>query len=312
MKHTVDKNYFPGWVRKSMTFTIDDGNVYLDKKFLAIAKPAGLRGTFNLCSHDLGQTTHDDYLSTYDGFEIADHCKYHPLPFTPERVRPIADSAFDFETADRTKNYRSDVKGLYYYYDDCGRWWNIADDDDYIEFARLGKEELEVLFGKGNVVGFVWPFGEQKNSNVSSRLKQMGFAYIRITGCVKGTTGFALPSDRMAWSYNANYICMMETAAEYEAYPDDGELKFYCFGVHSHDFENAGRWDVLEQFCEKYGNRPEDFWYASVIDIFRYENAVAAIEITDTEVKNPSDIDLYIKIDGKRVTLRRHSSVPLA
>lgn len=312
MKHTIDRNYFPGWVRKSITFTIDDGNVPLDKKFLAITNPAGLRGTFNLCSNNLAQTTPADYISMYDGFEIADHCKYHPMAFTPDRVRPITDAPFDRATADKTKNYKREVEGLYHWCAPDGRWWGIAEDDKYIEFARLGREELEILFGKGKVVGFVWPFGAQQNENVFRRLKEMGFAYIRATGTVKGKTGFALPADRMAWSYNADCTCMTQVAAEYEAYPDDGELKFFCFGVHSHDFERGGCWDVLVDFCEKYGNRPEDFWYASVIDIFRYQDAVAALEITDAELKNPTDVDLYLMVDGKRVVLRRHSAVPLA
>ena len=44
----IDLNFFPGWVRKSITFTIDDGNMKLDRKFLDITEPAMLKGTFNL------------------------------------------------------------------------------------------------------------------------------------------------------------------------------------------------------------------------------------------------------------------------
>ena len=47
MKHIIDKNYFPGWVRKSVSFTIDDGNIEMDKKFIDIVRPAGVLGTFN-------------------------------------------------------------------------------------------------------------------------------------------------------------------------------------------------------------------------------------------------------------------------
>ena len=41
--------YFPGFTRKSLTFTIDDGNITNDTKFLSIVRPAGILGTFNLC-----------------------------------------------------------------------------------------------------------------------------------------------------------------------------------------------------------------------------------------------------------------------
>ena len=40
---TIDLHFYPGWTRKSMTFTIDDGNVKLDRKFLDITEPAGLK-----------------------------------------------------------------------------------------------------------------------------------------------------------------------------------------------------------------------------------------------------------------------------
>ena len=47
MTHVIDKNYFPGWVRKQVSFTIDDGNIEMDKKFIDIVRPAGVLGTFN-------------------------------------------------------------------------------------------------------------------------------------------------------------------------------------------------------------------------------------------------------------------------
>ena len=44
----IDLNYFPGWVRKAVTFTMDDGIIQHDEKFLSIVRPAGILGTFNL------------------------------------------------------------------------------------------------------------------------------------------------------------------------------------------------------------------------------------------------------------------------
>ena len=74
--------------------------------------------------------------------------------------------------------------------------------------------------------------------------------------------------------------------------------------MHSHDFENAGKWDVLERFAAAYGNRPETFYYAPVGELFAYEDAVHRLKITDEGVENPSDIDLFLTVDGTRVTLR--------
>ena len=56
--------------------------------------------------------------------------------------------------------------------------------------------------------------------------------------------------DARHWIYNAIHSNMTERAKEFEALEDDGELKWFCFGVHSHDFERDNCWDVLENFAK--------------------------------------------------------------
>ena len=90
---------------------------------------------------------------------------------------------------------------------------------------------------------------------------------------------------------------------KYEAYPDDGELKFFAFGVHAIDFERDARWDDLKTFAAKYGNRPDTYWYASVEDIFDYEEAVKSLTVTDTSITNPTKITVYFELDGEKFTL---------
>ncbi len=305
----VDLNYFPGWVRKCMTFTIDDGNVVLDRKFMDYVKPAGIKGTFNLTTPLRSSMTADDYKKLYRGFEIANHCRLHPYPFAEDRKVVIKDEMFDRAKADRRYAYLSDEEGIYWIY--TYDWTRLADDRRYMECVDSCQKELEGVFGKGRIRGYVWPNGEQKNKQVFEALKAYGFQSIRATGCVLDKTGFALPSDRARWSYNANYTCLCETGRLYDEYPDDGELKFFCFGVHSHDFENNGKWDELAEFCDRYGNRPETFWYASVGEIFDYEDAVKSVRISEGLIENPSEVDLAIVVDGKRLTLGAGESIRL-
>ena len=92
---------------------------------------------------------------------------------------------------------------------------------------------------------------------------------------------------------------LLEVMREYDAYPDDGELKFFAFGVHSIDFERDGKWDDLQTFANEYGNRPNDFWYATVGEIFDYSAAVKKLKITDDGIYNPTDITIYVKVDGE-------------
>jgi peptidoglycan/xylan/chitin deacetylase (PgdA/CDA1 family) len=309
----LDFNFYPGWTRKSITFTIDDGNITMDEKFLAIVKPAGIIGTFNLCTPLKKDMTNEDYRAFYRGYEIANHCHRHPLSLSPTNPPEIAAEPFDEATADKEKAYRTEEDGFYRVFAKHSQSWNyyVAADDKYMEYVAHCNDLLEDVFGKGTVKDFVWPFGDQRNPALTERLIGYGFRSIRATGDLGDTTGFALPANRMRWSYNAHNRTLLENAAKYEAYPDDGELKFFAFGVHSIDFERDGSWDDLKEFCAKYGNRPEDYWYASVGDILDYEDAVKALTVTDTEIRNDSDVDLYIKIDGERQRLWAHSAIQI-
>lgn len=302
----LDLNYYPNWTRKAITFTIDDGNVTLDRKFLDIVAPAGLKGTFNLTT-PLKKLSTEEYRAFYEGYEISNHCKYHAYPFTEETRREIKDEMFDRETADKAYGYKTEEEGLYRIH--TYSWTYLATDEKYMECVEDCQRELEAVFGKGKIRGYVWPCGLQQNERVIEAVRNYGFSAVRRTGCEEDRTGFALPADRLNWSYNANYKDMTEMGEKFEAYPDDGELKFFCFGVHSHDFENAGRWDVLVDFCNRYGNRPQDFWYASVGDILTYEDAVKGVEISEGVIKNPSAVDLFIKINGERVILPAGASL---
>ncbi|MBQ7336253.1 MAG: polysaccharide deacetylase family protein [Clostridia bacterium] len=306
----LDANLYPGWTRKAVSFTIDDGNLAMDEKFLTIVKPAGVIGTFNLCTPLKKGVSAEEYRRFYHGYEIANHCHRHPFPFAENRQPQISDVLFDETTADPTLAYRTEEDGFYRIHT---RNWNyfVATDDKYMEFVDRCTAELETVFGSGAVKDFVWPFGEQKNPALMQRLINHGFRSIRATGDIRDKTGFALPADRMHWSYNAHHKNLLEVAKLYEAYPDDGNLKFFCFGVHSIDFERDGKWDELKEFCAKYGNRPEDYWYAPVGDIFDYEDAVKALIVTDTAVCNPSEVDLFVKIDSVRKCLRAHSELSL-
>lgn len=309
----LDFNFYPGWVRKSMTFTIDDGNIAMDEKFLSIVKPAGIIGTFNLCTPLKKTMTAEDYRAFYRGYEIANHCHRHPSAFSPKRHPEIADEPFDEATADPAKAYRTEEDGFYRVRALHNNSWNyyIATEDKYMEYTALCNDILEDVFGKGTVKDFVWPFGDQCNPDLTQRLIDSGFRSIRATGDVSDKTGFALPANRMCWSYNAHHNTLLANAEKYEAYPDDGELKFFAFGVHSIDFERDGKWDDLKEFCRLYGNRPEDYWYASVGEILDYEDAVKSLTVTETAVRNDSAVNLFIKIDGVRTRLWAHSEIAL-
>ena len=317
----VDVNFFPAWTRKSLTFTIDDGNVKWDRIFLDIVRPAGILGTFNLCSHLTSALTPEGYRDFYRGYEISNHVKYHPSTLTDGESYEIRDGFDPMSSLESPAGhnilYKTDVDGIYKYRRPGaaarpGGWWIKALADDYIEFVKAGKRELEQIFGEGSIRGFVWPGMRQNNSAVISYLKTCAEYYgLRKTGEILDTTRFSMPSDRMEWTYNATAPTLLSCMEKYDLLEDDGELKFFSFGVHSGDFETYGKWDDLREFASKYGNRPDDYYYASVGDIFAYEDATKKIKITDTEIQNPTDITLYVKVNGKKIALSPKSSLKI-
>ena len=296
------KKYFPGFTAKAITFSIDDGSVVYDKIFLDIVRPAGIKGTFNLFPRVKSEITDDELRARYEGYEISNHCKRHPFAFNVEKKYNFSDDPFDPETSDKNLVYKGDREGVYRIYH-RSYWATIAETEAYLKLAAETKEELEAVFGKGKVKGFVWPFGQQNDPKLFEALKKE-YPFIRKAF----SDSFNLPDDRMAWGVNATSSNFETKILEFEAMEDDGELKFFCFGLHSVDFERQNKWEELKKFVKDYGNRPADFWYAAVGEIFEYEDAINAIEITDGKVINPTDKELYITLDGKKYILSPNST----
>lgn len=294
---------YPNYSKKAITFTMDDGNIPYDTKLLSILSPVGMKGTFNLTGCNLDKYTTEEYREVYQGQEIANHCKMHPycLPDSGEYI--VADEPFDHEHADEDRLYHHPLyEGLYYTHLPRG-WRLIAHPDTYCALIDIAKAEIEMVFGGKRVRDFVWPFGEQSSSKVMAHFAERGYRSVRRTGCMGDSEAFAIPQDYMHWSYNANHLNLLEVAALYEKTPDDGELKMFAFGVHSVDFERAEKWDDLSAFAAIYGNRPHDFWYATVGEIFDYAAAARRVKVDDGYVENNSETTIYLKLDDVPLTL---------
>ncbi len=292
--------FYPFFTKKALTFTMDDGNMKYDRMLLDILEPAGIKGTFNLCS-DFHEGRERETREFYRGYEIANHSKYHPLVNLDGVEYVISPDHFDPETADKRLIYK--VEGLdgFFWRMQPNGWRQMVFEDDFMRYVADGIKELNEIFGEGLVKDFAWPYGEQNNSCVKEKVKKI-HRYVRKTGCTLDRDDFALPKDKKAWSYNADHTNLLGVMEKYEAYPNDGELKFFAFGVHSIDFERDLRWDDLRIFAERYGNRQDTYWYASVGEIFDYEEATLLLEITDSTVTNRSKLTLYLTVDGERIS----------
>ncbi len=315
---TLDKNYYPGFVRKAVTFTIDDGNISYDSEFLNIIRPVGIVGTFNLI--DTNSVTAVEYLKMYEGYEVANHNSIHSLPWLDgidfSNIE-IKNEIFNSQTADPKYMYKTNIEGLYYidYYthivpsDKEPSWHPIAIDSTYTKYAEMTKENIDSVFGDGSVVGYAYAHGKLSES-VKQYLIDEKYLYARKTGYNTDTT-FALPKDRFEWTYNADVSNLNSTMASYASLSDNGELKMFAFGVHSKDFtatvEGISGWELLKTFAKTYGDRHDEFYYATNRQIFEYEDAVEALKYENGTLINDSDINLYVSLNGKKVIIPANS-----
>ena len=76
----IDINFYPAWTRKAITFTIDDGNLVLDRKFLDItvaflphANPAQGQCVWNVWKR---YNTKTEYIEAYNRGQQEEHEMY--------------------------------------------------------------------------------------------------------------------------------------------------------------------------------------------------------------------------------------------
>ena len=268
---SIDVNFYPGWVRKSITFTIDDGNVVLDRKFMNYVKPAGIKGTFNIIGNHYGsgdpnRLSYDDLKELFfpKGHEVANHCMHHaaPINLTPvEGMREVIEGRRAAET----------------FYDRILR-------------------------------GFAYPDRTETNETIKSYLRMSGTAYARAT---EGTGTFALPKDFYNWlptckHTDENALALAQTfldadpRAKYCSQRDS--LLFFVWG---HSFEcPADDFRQFEALCALLGGH-EDIWYAPCIDICdyirTYDSLIASVD--NTLLFNPSPLRVWLDWDEKRFTV---------
>lgn len=301
------KPLYPSLTRKALSFTIDDGNIKYDKMLLDILKPVGVKGTFNLCSNiHLGKE--EETRTFYEGYGIANHIKYHPFVKFDDAELKISYDKFDEQTADPAYIYPVEGREGFFWQIKANGWRQMVMIDDFIRYIGEGQSELRAIFGENAARDLVWPYGAQNNATAVEYIRKTHRS-ARKTGCTLDKTNFALPADMYAWSYNANHLNLLDVMEKYEAYEDDGELKLCTFGVHSVDFERDSKWDDLIAFAEKYGNRQDTYWYASVDDIFDYKEAVEALGVTESEITNPSALKVHLEIDGEAVVIEPYGKI---
>lgn len=137
----IDVAYYPGFVRKAVTLSYDDGLTAKDKPLIELLTKYGVKATFNAVSSFITDAAAAKEL--YEGHEIANHVKGHP-----NMGAKNTDGTYKIST------------------------------EEAIKYISEGRSELETIFGK-SVTGYAWPYSDPGRADITQYLKDSGVSYAR-------------------------------------------------------------------------------------------------------------------------------------
>ena len=84
----------------------------------------------------------------------------------------------------------------------------------------------------------------------------------------------------------------------------------YFLWGHAYEFDGFGQWEEIEEFLKKASGH-EEIWYASNGEICEYLKAVRNLvySATGDYIYNPSCIDVWMLIDGKKYRIRSGETI---
>ena len=269
---------FPEGRAKAVTFSYDDGDVY-DIKITDILNRYGIKGTFNISSHLMGESGIATRLTREQvkkhildrGHEVAIHGAYHRASGKQRAIAGIRD-VLDCRLA-LEASFDTIIRGMAY------------PDSGIREFVGAAADY----------------------DTVKRYLCDLDIAYARTLG--KDNNSFALPTDWHAWMPTAhhnnpeifNYIeLFLNVKKDTSVYGARRQpCLFYMWG-HGFELEGQNSWERFEKICEVLGGH-DDVWYATNIEIYDYVHAYESLVYSadETRVYNPTVTPVWIDVDGK-------------
>lgn len=263
----LDTEFYPGFTKKALIFSYDDGSMPGDKLLIEHLNAVGYVGSFNIISSAWNESQLEEKRRIYAGHEIANHSYTHPR-----------------------MNEKDEVTGEF-----------VLTEEECINDIATGKEKLEKVFGY-EVVGFAWPYTVPAARPGIRKHACENYLYAR--GAADNYS-FDVPDSFLdAWTftvYQARSEGVLKKCAE--KYKDYSSAKLSLFSVWGHSFEFYSRltFDEYDEFlniCKSI-----DLWNPTCADYVRYVNAHRKMIVDYENVYNPSELTQYIKADGKDIKL---------
>ncbi len=338
---SVDTKYYPGWTRKALTFSLDDGNTTFDPLLVPILNEYGIRATFMLHNGSYKD------LTLYDGHEVANHSYSHSGRFMTTNANPFTVAEIlqdidkqeqnleqllaDAKSKDTTLDLNEEMGAFAipmtsgYFFDADGS----ADAADARSDAD--NEALAELFRSAGIQGY--------SARVIADLtnKEIMLLYFEAKGYVANRVirngspvTYDLPESFLFWTPSARLSQMADKdgnasngyqndlSKNYIDLPDDGEMKLlFIWGhptevIHTATKEehtgtpNSTVWKRdLISFLELF--QGDEYYKGTMSEVASYANAQKKLTVNEKgKLVNPTDVDLYAiaKIGTEEVKLR--------
>ena len=159
------------------------------------------------------------------------------------------------------------------------------------------KAVVQEIFGEDSARGFVWPYTAPIDREDFGTLLQAvrdNYDYCRET---PSSGNFKLPEDWHRWAPTCKHDIMYTYLPEFLKYDDDELILFYIWG-HAFEFtpDYNGDWSQIEEFLEAI--KDENIWSATNGEIYDYVTKSEKLVVNMTNVYNPTDIDIYVELNG--------------
>ena len=267
MKHNLFMR-FPEGRAKALTFSYDDG-VEQDIRLVDILNRHGIKGTFNLNS------------GIY-----APEGKVYPEGQVHRRMTEQA-------ITELFANGPHEVAVHAYTHP----WLETLPSPTVGYEILKDRETLERQFGK-IIRGMAYPYGTTSDEVVKV-LEQCGIAYARTT---KATLKFDIPTDwlRMPATCHHNDPRLMDLAEKFVTKDVKNHPQLFYLWGHSYEFEGNDNWNVIEDFTDYMGDREDEIWYATNIEIYDYIRDYNRLDwsVDGTMVENPTARTIWFKLNG--------------
>ena len=262
------RKLYPGGKTKAFNISYDDG-VIQDIRFVKMLNRYGLKGTFNL-----------NYGLMRSGFTWEHECGMTVRRIPEDQVVTVYQG---HEIASHSYSHP--------YFDN-------AAETEILKELGSDKFFLERLFGRV-VAGYATPFYYYSDL-MAECVKHCGFEYARIS---EESNDYSVPQNFYRWQGSKFHWDEDLTDFVRGFLETDQELALCQLVGHSYDLDVMELWNTMEQIC-RWVSENSDVWASTHLELVRYLRSMSLAKVTDTEIINESNTQLWFAVNSKTVKLQ--------